>query len=110
MNSPRKKILILGAGGRDFHNFNVYFRNNPHYEVAGFTAAQIPNIAERVYPASLAGLNYPKGIPIFPENELQNLIGKYDIDEVVFAYSDIAYLQVMHLASGVLAAGASFRL
>lgn len=105
-----KKILILGAGGRDFHNFNVYFKNNPRYEVVGFTATQIPNIAERTYPPSPAGSNYPKGIPIFQERELPGLIKKYGVDEAIFAYSDISHSQVMHLASRVLAAGASFRL
>lgn len=106
----KKKIIILGAGGRDFHNFNVYFKDNPYYEVVGFTATQIPNIANRIYPPSLAGYCYPKGITIFPEQELPNLIKKYDVNEAVFAYSDIQHLQVMHLASLVLSSGASFRL
>lgn len=107
---PPIKTLIMGAAGRDFHNFNVFFRDNPDYEVAAFTATQIPNIEGRTYPASLAGSSYPKGIPIFPESELVRLIGELDIDQVIFAYSDVPHVYVMHQASTVLAAGADFRL
>lgn len=106
-----KRILILGAAGRDFHNFNVVFRNNPEYHVVAFTAAQIPDIANRKYPASLAGsLLYPDGIPIHEEKDLENLIATEDVDTVVFSYSDISHLKVMHLASRVIAAGADFSL
>lgn len=113
-NKPRlpmtRKAIILGAAGRDFHNFNVYFRNNPNYEVVAFTATQIPNIEGRVYPAELAGPNYPKGIPIYPESELVNLIRDLRVNQVVFAYSDVSHEYVMHKASVALAAGADFRL
>jgi predicted GTPase len=105
----KDKILIMGAAGRDFHNFNVYFRGNPNYEVVGFTATQIPNIEGRVYPAELAGPDYPKGIPIHPESELVDLIREKGVDQVIFAYSDISHEYVMHKASTVLAAGADFR-
>jgi len=104
------KVIIMGAAGRDFHNFNVYFRNNDAYEVVAFTATQIPGIAERGYPPELAGANYPNGIPIYPEEELPNLIKQHDVDEVVFAYSDVPHEYVMHKASMVLANGADFRL
>jgi predicted GTPase len=104
------KILIMGAAGRDFHNFNVYFRDNPDYEVVAFTATQIPNIEGRAYPAALSGLHYPKGIPIYPESDLLFLIKTLKVDQVVFAYSDVAHEYVMHKASMVLAAGADFRL
>ncbi|MGD8759734.1 MAG: cyclic 2,3-diphosphoglycerate synthase [Anaerolineales bacterium] len=104
------RVLIMGAAGRDFHNFNTYFRNNPLYQVVAFTATQIPNIEGRMYPAELAGDKYTKGIPIFPEGELTNLIREHQIDQVVFAYSDISHEYVMHKASLVLAAGADFRL
>lgn len=104
------KVIIMGAAGRDFHNFNVYFRNNDAYEVVAFTATQIPGIAERGYPPELAGANYPNGIPIYPEEELPNLIKQHDIDQVVFAYSDVPHEYVMHKASMVLANGADFRL
>jgi len=100
----------MGAAGRDFHNFNTYFRNNSQYEVVAFTATQIPDIEGRVYPDSIAGENYPEGIPIYPEEELEQLIKKYDVDQVVFAYSDISHEYVMHKASQVLACGADFRL
>jgi predicted GTPase len=104
-----KRILILGAAGRDFHNFNVVFRNNPEYHVVGFTAAQIPDIAGRRYPLALAGgLLYPEGIPIFEENDLENLIATERVDAVVFSYSDISHQKLMHLASRVVAAGADF--
>ncbi len=103
-----KKILILGAAGRDFHNFNVAFRGNPEYCVAGFTATQIPGIANRRYPAELAGPLYPTGIPIFEENDFERLVNEHDIDAVVFSYSDISHQNLMHLASRVVATGADF--
>ncbi len=106
----RRNVIIMGAAGRDFHNFNVVFRDNPLYRVLAFTAAQIPFIAGRRYPASLAGRLYPKGIPVIPETELGLLLEKYRIQEVVFAYSDVSHLQLMHKASLVLAGGADFRL
>ncbi|MDD2694486.1 MAG: cyclic 2,3-diphosphoglycerate synthase [Anaerolineales bacterium] len=102
------RTLIMGAAGRDFHNFNVFFRDNPDYEVVGFTATQIPNIEGRVYPPELAGKLYPKGIPIHPEAELIELIRDTRADQVVFAYSDVPHEYVMHKASMVLAAGADF--
>ncbi len=104
------RVLIMGAAGRDFHNFNVFFRDNPDYEVVAFTATQIPNIEGRVYPAELAGSRYPKGIPIYPESELTRLIRDLKVDQVVFAYSDVPHEYVMHKASQVIAAGADFRL
>jgi len=100
----------MGAAGRDFHNFNVFFRGNPDYKVAAFTATQIPNIEGRKYPPQLAGVNYPEGIPIYPEAELTRLIGDLEIEQVVFAYSDVPHEYVMHKASMVLAAGANFQL
>ena len=100
----------MGAAGRDFHNFNVVYRNNPRYRVVAFTAAQIPNIAGRIYPASLAGPAYPDGVPIRPEEELETLIERQGVDEVVFAYSDMSHEEVMHRASRVIACGADFRL
>lgn len=106
----KERVLIMGAAGRDFHNFNVYFRNAPNYEVVAFTATQIPNIDGRVYPAELAGPGYPKGIPIYPESELVNLIRDLRVNQVVFAYSDVSHEYVMHKASLALAAGAEFRL
>jgi predicted GTPase len=105
-----KKVIIMGAGGRDFHDFNVVFRDNPDADVAAFTAAQIPGIDQRRYPASLAGPLYPNGIPVHPEEELPALIREHGVDEVVLAYSDLAHEDVMHKASIVLAAGASFSL
>ncbi len=105
-----RKIIVMGAGGRDFHNYNVAFRDDPGVQVVGFTAAQIPGIADRVYPRSLAGERYPDGIPIWPEDELTDLIHEHGVDEVVLAYSDLAHETVMHKASIVLAAGADFRL
>ncbi len=102
------KTLIMGAAGRDFHNFNTFFRDNPDYEVVAFTATQIPNIEGRVYPAELAGSLYPEGVPIYPESELLDLIEEYNIEQVVFAYSDITHEYVMHKASEVLAAGRRF--
>ncbi len=104
------KVVIMGAAGRDFHNFNVYFRNNDAYEVVAFTATQIPGIGERSYPPELAGPNYPNGIPIYPEEELPRLIKEYDVDQVIFAYSDVPHEYVMHKASIVLANGVDFRL
>ena len=104
------KILIMGAAGRDFHNFNVYFRDNPDYEVVAFTATQIPGISRRVYPAELAGSLYPHGIPIRDEADLEGIIHHKAIEQVIFAYSDISHEAVMHKASQVLAAGADFRL
>lgn len=104
------RVLIMGAAGRDFHNFNVRFRDNPDYRVVAFTAAQIPNISDRLYPASLAGSLYPNGIPIYPEQELDRLIRAQHIELVVFAYSDIAHESLMRQASRVLAAGADFSL
>jgi predicted GTPase len=104
------KVLILGAAGRDFHNFNVFYRDNENARVVGFTATQIPGIDDRCYPAALAGPRYPNGIPIFPESELVELIATHDVDECVFAYSDVTNQVVMHLAARVNAAGADFRL
>lgn len=105
-----KRVLIMGAAGRDFHNFNVAFRNRPSERVVAFTAFQIPNIAGRVYPPSLAGELYPDGIPIYDESELPRLIQELAVDEVVFSYSDVSHEEVMHRASLVTAAGADFRL
>jgi predicted GTPase len=106
----RRKVIIMGAAGRDFHNFNVYYRNNENYEVVAFTATQIPDIEGRRYPAGLAGSLYPEGIPIEAEEKLIDLIKAYDVDEVVFAYSDVSHEYVMDRASTALAAGADFRL
>jgi predicted GTPase len=106
----RTRVLIAGAAGRDFHNFNLVYRGRREYEVVAFTATQIPNIDGRVYPTELAGDLYPEGIPIRPEEELAALIHDQRIDEVVFAYSDVTHEHVMHIASEALAAGASFRL
>jgi predicted GTPase len=103
-------ILIAGAAGRDFHNFNVLYRDDPRYHVVAFTAAQIPNIAGRRYPASLSGAFYPEGIPIYEEKDLENLIRKYHVDEVVFSYSDVPYQSVMSLGSRASFAGARFTL
>jgi predicted GTPase len=103
-----RKVIILGAAGRDFHNFNVFFRDAARYRVVAFTAAQIPNIAGRTYPPSLCGALYPHGIPIYPETELARLIRRHGADEVVFSYSDVTHRHVMHLASIAVANGASF--
>ena len=103
-----KTVLILGAAGRDFHNFNVFFRQNLDYQVVAFTATQIPDIAGRRYPAVLAGRFYPDGIPIFEEKDLESLIEDYSVDVVVFSYSDISHQNLMHLASRAGAAGADF--
>ena len=105
-----KKVLIMGAAGRDFHNFNVAYRDDPEVEVVAFTATQIPGIEDRRYPPALAGTRYPDGIPIRPEEELSNMIGRLAVDEVVFAYSDVSHQYVMHRGSEVLAAGAAFTL
>lgn len=104
------RILIMGAAGRDFHNFNVFYRSNPDVEVVAFTATQIPNIEGRLYPPELAGARYPKGIPIYPEQDLIKLIHEKQVEQVVFAYSDVPHEYVMHKASQVLAAGADFAL
>jgi predicted GTPase len=106
----RTRILIAGAAGRDFHNFNLVYRGREEYEVVAFTATQIPNIDGRVYPAELAGDLYPDGIPIEPEDELEALIDRLQVDEVVFAYSDVTHEHVMHVGSRALAAGASYKL
>lgn len=103
-----KKVLILGAAGRDFHNFNVVFRNNPDYQVIAFTATQIPDIAGRRYPPELAGDLYPEGIPIFDEKDMEALIVEHGLDVVVFSYSDVSHQNVMHLASRAVAAEADF--
>lgn len=100
----------MGAAGRDFHNFNVFFRGNPSYRVVAFTATQIPNIEGRVYPPELAGEGYPDGIPIHPEAELEPLIKQHAVDQVIFAYSDVTHEYVMHVASRVIIGGADFRL
>ncbi|HET6278236.1 MAG TPA: cyclic 2,3-diphosphoglycerate synthase [Candidatus Polarisedimenticolia bacterium] len=105
-----RRVLIMGAAGRDFHNFNLVYRDQPDVEVVGFTATQIPNITDRRYPAELAGAGYPKGIQIHAEKDLSALIRKLKVDEVVFAYSDVSHAYVMHRASEVIAAGASFSL
>ncbi len=107
---PPIRTLIMGAAGRDFHNFNVFFRDNQDYQVVAFTATQIPNIEGRKYPSELAGSRYPEGIPIYPEAELPQLIKSQEVDQVVFAYSDVPHEYVMHKASLVLAAGADFHL
>ena len=104
------KTIIMGAAGRDFHNFNMVYRNNPVYDVVAFTAAQIPDIDGRVYPASLAGKGYPKGIPIESEDKLLDLIKRHKVEEVIFSYSDVPHEVVMHHASKVIAAGASFKM
>lgn len=106
----RRKVLIMGAAGRDFHNFNTFFRDNDRYEVVAFTATQIPDIDDRKYPAELAGRLYPDGIKILPESDLEKLIREHDVDEVVFAYSDVPYDYVMNRSALVNAAGADFKL
>jgi predicted GTPase len=107
-DKKRKRVIIMGAGGRDFHNFNMVFRHNPHIRVIAFTAAQIPGIEEKVYPAALAGTLYSQGIPIVSQERLPELIRKHSIDQVVFSYSDISHEMVGHHASVALAAGADF--
>jgi len=106
----KKKIIIAGAAGRDFHNFNVYFRDNDSYEVVAFTATQIPDIEGRLYPPQLAGSLYPEGIPIYAEQSIEELIKEHSVDQVVFSYSDVSHRYVMSMASIVMAAGADFRL
>jgi predicted GTPase len=106
----RTRVLIAGAAGRDFHNFNLVYRDRPEYEVVAFTATQIPNIDDRRYPASLGGSLYPEGIPILPESALEELVREHEIDSVVFAYSDVTHEHVMHVGSRALAAGASYHL
>jgi predicted GTPase len=108
--AERRRILILGAGGRDFHNFNTLFRNRPDSDVVAFTATQIPFIDRRVYPPEVAGPVYPRGIPIFPEEELETLIRRLRVEEVVFSYSDVSHEELMDTASRVLSLGAAFRL
>jgi predicted GTPase len=105
-----QRVVILGAAGRDFHNFNVCFRDNPDYEVVAFTATQIPDIEGRRYPPELAGSRYPKGIPIEAEEELDRLIGEQQVDLAVFSYSDVTHEHVMHVGSRAMAAGASYML
>jgi predicted GTPase len=105
----KTRVLIMGAAGRDFHNFNTVFRNNKRFDVVAFTATQIPNIAGRKYPAKLAGRLYPRGIPIYSEHELPRLIAKLGVDEVVFSYSDVPFQYVMERASLVMAHGAGFK-
>ncbi len=109
MSDPVRTV-IMGAAGRDFHNFNVYFRENPEYDVVAFTATQIPGIAGRTYPADLSGRRYPNGVPILPEEDLPKIIKEKNVDLVVLAYSDLSHEEVMHKASLVLACGADFRL
>ena len=106
----KKKVIIMGAAGRDFHNFNVFFRNNANYEVVAFTASQIPNITGRKYPSQLAGRLYPNGIPIYEEERLPEIVKKYDVDEVVFSYTDVSYNNLMNKGAIVNVAGADFKL
>jgi predicted GTPase len=103
-----EKVIIVGAAGRDFHNFNVYFKDNPRYHVVAFTAAQIPSIERRIFPPELGGDHYPDGIPIYPEAEMAKLIREHRIDLVAFSYSDISHVEVMHRASVAMAEGADF--
>src|SRR5688572_8047993 len=109
-SSRPRRVVIMGAAGRDFHNFNTVYRANPNYRVVAFTATQIPDIEGRVYPATLAGPGYPDGIPIVAEEELAELIRREQVDEVVFAYSDVSHEYVMNRASLAMACGADFRL
>lgn len=106
--ASKRKVVIMGASGRDFHNFNVFFKNNPSYEVVAFTQTQIPEIADRVYPAELAGELYPRGIPLIPEDKLAEIIREKNVDVVVFSYSDVSFNHIMERASIALANGASF--
>ena len=108
MSKTKQRVLILGAAGRDFHNFNTYFRDNPDFEVVAFTATQIPNIDGRMYPAELAGTLYPNGISILPEDDMEKIVVEQRVDVVVFAYSDVSHETVMHLASRAGAVGADF--
>jgi predicted GTPase len=107
-DAQRVRVIIMGAGGRDFHNFNTFYRTRPSYKVVAFTAAQIPYIENRIYPPELAGPSYPEGIPIHPENELVRLVKEYHVQQVAFSYSDIAHEELMDKASLVLAEGADF--
>ena len=102
------QVIILGAGGRDFHNFNTYFRGNSSYRVVAFTAAQIPFIADRVYPPELAGPGYPNGIPIHMEEELPQLLSENPVDQVIFSYSDVSHEELMDKASFILSKGRDF--
>ena len=110
VSKDRIRVIIVGAAGRDFHDFNVFWRNDARYQVVAFTAAQIPDIDGRVYPAQLCGKRYPKGIPIEPEGKLAELIKKHGVQQVTMAYSDLAHVDVMHKAALVNAAGADFRM
>ena len=110
MATTPRKVLIAGAAGRDFHNFNVHYRNDPDSQVVAFTATQIPGIEGRVYPPVLTGELYPEGIPIFPEDSLEALIDEHQVDEVVFSYSDVSHTTLMHVGSRAIAAGANFTL
>src|SRR5205809_749459 len=110
LDMTRTRVLIAGAAGRDFHNFNLVYRGREEFEVVAFTATQIPNIEGRVYPAALAGELYPNGIPIVAEDELEAVIARREAEQVVFAYSDVTHEHVMHLGSRALAAGASYLL
>ncbi len=110
MTGDRQRVIIMGAAGRDFHNFNMVYRDCAGFEVVAFTAAQIPAISGRIYPPELAGPLYPGGIPIQPEEELANLIQKFSVSQVVFSYSDVSHEYVMHKASLCLALGADFLL
>jgi len=103
-----EKVIIMGAAGRDFHNFNIYFKNNPRYKVIAFTAAQIPDIENRLYPPKLSGELYPEGIPVYPENQLSDLVQQHKVDLVAFSYSDISHVELMHRASVAMAGGADF--
>src|SRR5712691_1449522 len=106
----RTRVLIAGAAGRDFHNFNLVYRGREEYEVVVFTATQIPNIDGRVYPPELAGELYPDGIPIVPEEDLERIVREREVEQVVFSYSDVTHEHVMHIGSRLLAAGASYLL
>ena len=108
MARTKKKVIIMGAAGRDFHNFNTRYRDNADVDVVAFTATQIPDIYGRRYPASLAGKLYPKGIPIYDESKLLDLVRKHAVDEVIFSYSDVSYQDLMEKAAYVIAAGARF--
>ncbi len=110
LEGGRRKVIIMGAGGRDFHNFNAFFRDRPYYEVVAFTATQIPYISNRTYPPELAGEGYPEGIPIYPEEDLPHLLSEEDVKTVVFSYSDVSHQELMDKASVVLAAGPHFLL
>jgi len=109
-NKRRIKTIIMGAAGRDFHNFNTYYRDNEHFEVVCFTAEQIPDIAGRQYPPDLSGKLYPQGIPIYAEEELTRLVKEHDVEQVVLSYSDLPYQVVMNKSAIVMASGADFLL